>query len=139
MTTNKLTGREAFEYALVTGVVLRKHADPTEGAREYDLSCGSDRGEAQEVLRQDASLLWVELRQAGAAVHAVLGRLGLVVHLVADCWDDTGLVSSDWLPVADARRAEEALRAAGVVASLAPDWNDPAMAWLYVSLQEDKS
>lgn len=141
MTTNKnkWTGADAFNYALVTGLPLRKYADPQQGACEYDLSSLSELVDAQLVLREDPSLLWCELRFAGAAVHAVFERLGLVVHLVADDWAHDGLVSDNWLPVSDARRAEEALRAEGIVASCEPDWDDGGMAWIYVSVRGDQS
>lgn len=70
MTTDTLTltGRAAITYAETHGMMLRKHADPTEGARD-----GLTADEAREVARIDPSLVWVEvLRRHAHAVPAWL-------------------------------------------------------------------
>lgn len=66
MTTNPttLTGLSAIEYAEATGGTLRKHADPTEGARE-----GLNPSEARDVAAQDPSLIFCEITDADA--HAI--------------------------------------------------------------------
>jgi len=57
----KLTGRAAYQYALELGVDLHKYSDPTEGAREYDMTEHEDAAAALAVLAEDPSLLWVEV------------------------------------------------------------------------------
>ena len=52
-TTTKLTGRAAISHAAASGTTLNKYADPTEGART-----GLTVEEAEEVAREDASLIW---------------------------------------------------------------------------------
>ncbi|MGL4445638.1 MAG: hypothetical protein ACRCU1_18590 [Alsobacter sp.] len=53
--TNKLTGHAAIAHAGATGATLNKYADPTEGARS-----GLTVEEAEDVAREDASLIWCE-------------------------------------------------------------------------------
>ncbi|MDX1487092.1 MAG: hypothetical protein R3268_02750 [Acidiferrobacterales bacterium] len=50
-----ITGLEAIEYARENGLTLDKYADPVEDARE-----GLSVAEAEEVAREDASLIWME-------------------------------------------------------------------------------
>lgn len=52
--TTKITGRDAIEYARLTGAPVRKHADPIEGER-LDLT----PDEAEEVAAEDPSLIYV--------------------------------------------------------------------------------
>jgi hypothetical protein len=67
-TTSKttLTGREAIAYAREHGLDVQKYADPTEGARSLTPD------EADQVAREDPSLLWVEVQQ-----YATVGSNGV--------------------------------------------------------------
>jgi len=57
VTTTVLKGKDALEYAAVTGVPLNKHPDESEGERS-DLS----RDEAQQIAEsKDPGLIWVEV------------------------------------------------------------------------------
>jgi hypothetical protein len=53
-TTSKITGHAAIRYARELGLTLSKYADPTEGARD-----GLSPDEAEQIAREDASLIWV--------------------------------------------------------------------------------
>lgn len=55
LTWTTLTGHDAIAYAAEHGLTLRKHADPTEGARE-----GLSVEEAREIAAEDPSLVWLE-------------------------------------------------------------------------------
>ena len=52
MTT--ITGLDAIAHATATGEMLRKHADPVDGAREVSTD------EAREIVREDAGLIYCE-------------------------------------------------------------------------------
>lgn len=54
----KLTGHQAIEAAQQdNSIQLHKYTDPTEDAREVSLE------EAEEIAREDASLIWCEVEK----------------------------------------------------------------------------
>lgn len=56
---NILTGREAIAYATAHNLpMVHKYADPTEGARDVTLD------EAEEIVREDPGLIWIERSDA---------------------------------------------------------------------------
>lgn len=87
-TTTTLTGRDAIRYAEAHDLTVRKHADPIEGARE-----GLTVSEAEEVAREDASLIWIEVEAPDL--------IATEARDCADCaWpegtDDDRRESADW-------------------------------------------
>lgn len=54
MSTARITGYAAIDYAARTGAALRKHADPVDGAREVSAD------EARDIAREDAGLIYVD-------------------------------------------------------------------------------
>ena len=62
MSTYTITGADAIRVAARDGVTIRKHADPTEGARD-----GLTIEEAAEIAAQDQSLIFVTVELAGWA------------------------------------------------------------------------
>ena len=73
LTGEKLTGREAIEYARSHDLLLSKYADPTEGARNFLLL-----DEAEEILREDPGLIWVEVRESPSEACCMTRRLELI-------------------------------------------------------------
>ena len=63
------TGYEALQIAMQTGRPLNKYADPTEGERSW-----LTVAEAQEIVREDPSLIWIDDESTEAA--RVLGKKG---------------------------------------------------------------
>ena len=60
MSTSRITGYAAIDYAARTGATLRKHADPEDGAREVTAE------EARAIVREDAGLVYVDAPTAWA-------------------------------------------------------------------------
>lgn len=60
MSTSRITGYAAIDYAARTGATLRKYADPEDGAREVTLD------EAREIAREDAGLIYADAPAAWA-------------------------------------------------------------------------
>jgi hypothetical protein len=58
MTTSRIIGHDAIEYAERHGLTLKKYADPTEGARE-DLSLD----EAREIAKADPTLIYIDITE----------------------------------------------------------------------------
>jgi len=63
------TGYAALQIAMQTGRPLNKYADPTEGERSW-----LTVAEAQEIVREDPSLIWIDDESTEAA--RVLGKKG---------------------------------------------------------------
>jgi hypothetical protein len=57
MTKTRLTGYDAISYAEEHDLLLNKHADPVEGARE-----GLGPDEAREIAAEDPSLIYLDIR-----------------------------------------------------------------------------
>ena len=60
---HRFTGERAVEYAGITGAILNKYADPTEGARS-----GLSIAEAEAVIAEDPSLIWCAVPRAAFCV-----------------------------------------------------------------------
>lgn len=60
MSTARITGYAAIDYAARTGATLRKYADPEDGAREVTAE------EARAIVREDAGLVYVDAPAAWA-------------------------------------------------------------------------
>src|SRR3990167_7307531 len=85
-----LDTREAAAHAAAAGLVIGKHTDPTEGARE-----GLSADEAADIAAEDVSLIYVVEVAADVTIADVTGLTSLLAY-VEECDDDTDLTS---LPV----------------------------------------
>lgn len=65
----KITGHAAIDHAARQGLTLNKYADPIEEAR-----AGLTVEEAEEVAREDASLIWITV-QGEEEPHSILNVL----------------------------------------------------------------
>ena len=125
MSTTRITGTEAIDYAARTGATLSKHADPTEGAR-----VGLSLAEARTVAREDAGLIYVDTTSTAtccyegctrtATDHDHDGDLACEFHaaqsesyVVVEDLDD-----GPWLDEAGAERVESILGEAGWTVSI---------------------
>ena len=120
MSTTRITGTEAIDYAARTGATLSKHADPTEGAR-----VGLSLAEARTVAREDAGLIYVDTTSTDTCCYEDCHRTATDLDSDGDeaCAlhaaqseryvEVTDLSGEAWLDEASAERAEALLAEAG--------------------------